>query len=370
MSRHRLTVVLSQAPGKHPAKRSLEESLAAALITESGIDVSIVPNLYDLDAQHTGRLFLESVRGDMVVLSWLYPRAAFWLLDRCGIRGHQGVTMLKSHAAEEEDEESDASESASKGIGSAGQIPDRYIYTLDLRDANTAEPFVREIRRIAAECRERHERRQTEQAVAHLTMVQLGVPSLASILGSTSTNGNGPTQDANGSVPEATSGPAQAAFQPEELLKPTNRRWYPVIDYSRCTNCMECLDFCLFGVYGVDSLERIFVESQDNCKKGCPACSRVCPEQAIMFPEYKTPAIAGAPIGAISGLKIDLSKLFGGEAVDAITQAVSERDAELIKDGRAAVGTSVGLARRQPSQPNRPKDDLDKMIDDLDALGL
>ena len=26
--------------------------------------------------------------------------------------------------------------------------------------------------------------------------------------------------------------------------------WFPVIDYDRCTNCMQCLSFCLFGVYG------------------------------------------------------------------------------------------------------------------------
>ena len=24
--------------------------------------------------------------------------------------------------------------------------------------------------------------------------------------------------------------------------------WFPVIDYDRCTNCMQCLSFCLFGV--------------------------------------------------------------------------------------------------------------------------
>src|SRR5690606_5903847 len=78
-------------------------------------------------------------------------------------------------------------------------------------------------------------------------------------------------------------------FAPDQLLQPAGRRWYPVIDYNRCTNCLECLDFCLFGVYGVDPLERIHVDHQDNCKKGCPACSRVCPEQAIIFPEYKTP---------------------------------------------------------------------------------
>src|SRR5919198_5219875 len=102
MSRHRLTVVLSQAQGKHPGKRALEESLAAALIMEPGLDVSVVPYLYDLDANHTGRLFLESVRGDMVVLSWLFPRAAFWLLDRDGVKGYEGHSQIKP-AADDED---------------------------------------------------------------------------------------------------------------------------------------------------------------------------------------------------------------------------------------------------------------------------
>src|SRR6266852_1323950 len=102
MSRHRLTVVLSQAQGKHPAKRALEESIVAALILESGLDVSGVPHLYDLGPEHTGRLFLESVPGDMVVLSWLFPRAAFWLLDRDGIKGHLGESQLKSPSTDDE----------------------------------------------------------------------------------------------------------------------------------------------------------------------------------------------------------------------------------------------------------------------------
>src|SRR5438309_6365311 len=105
MSRQRLTVVLSQAQGKNPAKRGLEESIAAALIMEPGLDVSIVPYLYDLDAEHTGRLFLESVKGDMVILSWMYPRAAFWLLDRDGIRGQFGETCLKPADSADDDEE-------------------------------------------------------------------------------------------------------------------------------------------------------------------------------------------------------------------------------------------------------------------------
>ncbi len=109
MSRTRLNVVLSQAPGKHPAKRALEESIAAALIMEPGLDVSIIPNLYDLGPDHTGRMFLEGVAGDIAILSWHFPRAAFWLLDRIGIKGHEGAVLLKPPASnDDEDEESEA----------------------------------------------------------------------------------------------------------------------------------------------------------------------------------------------------------------------------------------------------------------------
>ncbi|HEX3147510.1 MAG TPA: ferredoxin family protein [Gemmataceae bacterium] len=347
MSRSRLTVVLSQAPGKHPAKRSLEESIAAALIMEPGLDVSIVPNLYDLDPEHTGRMYLEGVHGDLAVLTWHFPRAAFWLLDRMGIKGHEGLSQLKP--ATEDEDDSGEPPAPAKGVGVAGVVPDRHIYCVDLRDFNTPDPYLTEIRRIAVECRERNERRQAARANDAAPLLELTVPIKAE------SNGHGP---------------AITAFTPEQLLTPANRRWYPVVDYSRCTNCLECLDFCLFGVYGVDSMDRLLVENQDSCKKGCPACSRVCPEQAIMFPEYKAAAIAGAPVGAISGLKIDLTRLFGGEVKDALSQAVEERDRELVADGRSAVGMAVGIPKRQSAKESGPKDDLDKLMDDLDALEL
>ncbi len=339
MSR-KLTVVISQAPGKNPAKRSLEESLAAALLVEPGIDLSIVPNLYDLGPDHTGRLYLGGVSGDMVVVSWLYPRAAFWLLDRDGIKGHFGETLIKPAGDDDEDDTPQEEPDRPDAIGAAGAIPNRHIYTLDLRDSNKYETYLTEIRRIAAECRERREKQVAEKPPA---IIQLGV------------------------MPKTET----PAFKPDELLAPTNRRWYPVIDYSRCTNCLECLDFCLFGVYGLDSLDRIVTENQDQCKKGCPACSRVCPQQAIIFPEYKSPAIAGADGGAVGGLKIDLSKLFGGgDAVDPLAAAVAERDRELVADGRSAVGMAVGIPKRQAGKVAGPKDDLDKLVDDLDSLGL
>ena len=75
---------------------------------EPGLDVSVVPHLYDLDAQHTGRLFLESVSGDLVVLSWLFPRAAFWVMDRGGIKGNWGETQLKPPADDDDEEAGEA----------------------------------------------------------------------------------------------------------------------------------------------------------------------------------------------------------------------------------------------------------------------
>ncbi len=68
--------------------------------------------------------------------------------------------------------------------------------------------------------------------------------------------------------------------------------WFPVIDRDRCIDCMQCLDFCLFGVYGEDG-GRVVVQSPEKCKTNCPACARVCPEVAIVFPRYGKSPING-----------------------------------------------------------------------------
>jgi hypothetical protein len=92
-----------------------------------------------------------------------------------------------------------------------------------------------------------------------------------------------------------------------------------------------------------------------------------------MFPEYKTAAIAGAPVGAIGGLKIDLSKLFGGGlggGGDAIVLAAQERDRELVRDGRDAVGMAVGVPKRQTGKMVEPRDELDDLVDAIDNLDI
>src|SRR5688572_16977479 len=93
--------------------------------------------------------------------------------------------------------------------------------------------------------------------------------------------------------------------------------WFPVIDYRRCTNCMQCLSFCLFDVYGVSTDGKIEVRNQDNCKTDCPACSRVCPEVAIMFPKYRHGPINGDRVSEDDmrreAMKVDISALLGGD---------------------------------------------------------
>jgi len=70
--------------------------------------------------------------------------------------------------------------------------------------------------------------------------------------------------------------------------------WYPVVDEEKCTSCGQCADFCLFGVYekGEDHVEVVYPQ---GCKYNCPACGRICPEMAIVFPKYtRGGAVSGA----------------------------------------------------------------------------
>ena len=338
----RLSVVISQSPSKNPKKKKLEEDIVMGLMIESGIDVTVVPNLYDLKADGTGMLALKKLSGNLVVCSWLFERAAHWVMDRNQIHGHVGETLLKNddeefddEAAEEEQEQDDKDR-----VIDQREIPDRKIYCLDFKTTTRANEYIEEIKRIHA-----------ENAVQ---IVGLG--------------GSAP---ASNSLP-VVAAPSEAAEEPvvQRIEESDGRRWYPVIDYSRCTNCMECIDFCLFGVYGVDRIDTILVEQPDNCRKGCPACSRVCPENAIMFPQHKTPAIAGSADG-VASMKIDLSQLFGAPASGKSAEelAALERDEQLVLAGRDTVGMQ-GLKKRQENRVDEPKDELDDLVDQLDDFDV
>jgi NAD-dependent dihydropyrimidine dehydrogenase PreA subunit len=344
---------------------------------ENGIDVTVVPNLYDIKPDSTGMMALQGINGNLVVCSWLFERAAHWILDRNQIHGHVGTVLLKNEDEDEDEEQEQAEDDDKLRVIQTRDIPNRKIYCLDLKTTNKANEFIEEVKRI-----------HKENAVQ--------VVGLGDILNAAPmpTGGNGHANGAatNGSATNgaATNGAAARMANPtndtalaadgngldqpsmvKRIEETGGRRWYPVIDYSRCTNCMECIDFCLFGVYGVDRIDTILVEQPDNCRKGCPACSRVCPENAIMFPQHKTPAIAGSS-DAVATLKVDLSQLFGApaEGKSAADIAVLERDEQLLAAGRDAVGTEVGLSKRHQGQTDEPNDDLDDLVDELNDLDI
>jgi Pyruvate/2-oxoacid:ferredoxin oxidoreductase delta subunit len=370
----RLSVVLSQGQSKNPAKRKLEEDIITALMFQNAIELSVVPHLYDLKPDSTGMIALQGISGDMVVISWLYSRAAHWLLDRNNIQGKQGTILLDyPDDADQDDEELLEDDVEQKDrVADQKKIPNRSIYCLDFRVTENAQEFIDEVLRI-----------QKELSV-NVVNIGLAAPETRNPL-------NAPAAEKTAGM-EITPRPANTTAlgqngQLENPFTPANgdmppalvnrfdddgtRRWYPVIDYSRCTNCMECIDFCLFGVYGTDKVDTILVEIPDNCRKGCPACSRVCPENAIIFPQHKTPAIAGS-LDTASGLKIDLSQLFGkpDSGKSAVEIAALERDEQLQMAGRETVGMSVGLSKRHANQPDQTRDNLDDLLDELDDMDL
>jgi len=130
--------------------------------------------------------------------------------------------------------------------------------------------------------------------------------------------------------------------------------WFPVIDYGRCTNCMQCLSFCLFDVYGVNNDGKIRVQKAHNCKTDCPACSRVCPEVAILFPKYKSGPINGDEVKqedlAREKMKVDISALLGGDIYAALRDrsvAAKQRFAKERDEKRALDERKRCLAKLQ-----------------------
>jgi Pyruvate/2-oxoacid:ferredoxin oxidoreductase delta subunit len=109
--------------------------------------------------------------------------------------------------------------------------------------------------------------------------------------------------------------------------------WFPVIDYGRCKNCRQCLQFCLFGVYA-DRDGKVAVVQPDKCKTGCPACARLCPQSAIIFPKYKDGPISGEDGvlagSAETGMKTDLAAL----SPDDLRDVLRRRSARAKPKGR------------------------------------
>ena len=144
-------------------------------------------------------------------------------------------------------------------------------------------------------------------------------------------------RDIGDETPDAVAALVDAIRADSEVREPGKwKPWFPVIDLDRCTNCMQCLSFCLFDVYGVSKGGQIQVQNHDNCKTDCPACSRVCPEVAILFPKYRHGPIHGGEIQAEDmrreAMKVDISALLGGDIYAALRDRSAKAKSRFSKE--------------------------------------
>jgi len=123
----------------------------------------------------------------------------------------------------------------------------------------------------------------------------------------------------------------------QEIVTPNEwPSWYPIIDYSRCTACGQCADFCLFGVYD-KTKNRVSVVNPQGCKNNCPACARICPHTAIIFPKYKN----GGAIGGSSEIDelaeqkrqaMDIESILGNDIYSVLEQRKLKRQSIIRSD--------------------------------------
>jgi len=124
--------------------------------------------------------------------------------------------------------------------------------------------------------------------------------------------------------------------------EPDWQPWFPVVDYERCVGCRQCHGFCLFGVYVLSDDGRVRVANPANCKYGCPACARICPAGAIVFPKHEDDAISGRDLEAkAEPAKGELKSLLEGDVLDALRRrGVQAKPADVRKALDARMGES------------------------------
>ncbi len=363
----RLTVVWSEPRTPWPAQGKLSRAVLDPLAQIPGVHVAVLPHLYDLAPDGAGVDCLRSLRGPLLVLAWLYARAAFWLLESHGVKGRMGATAFLS--AEELPDGAAAPQSGappgavSRPERGAEQSADqRTIWCIDLREHEEPQALVAEIERIVRETTGRSLSSAAE------------TPAADSLV---------------------------AAEQVRRIAEPAHARWYPVVDYSRCAGCLECLNFCLFGVFDTGEDDSLVVVLPDQCRTGCPACARVCPSAAIMFPMHSDPAIAGDPRAPMEDALTDLFPLLelgAQETADPRALAAAERGRAVEQSGPADPGrpgseqapgaeqSSIAQtpgseqaaeaarppAPQPPGKPRRKRETteekLDRLVDELDEL--
>jgi NAD-dependent dihydropyrimidine dehydrogenase PreA subunit len=144
--------------------------------------------------------------------------------------------------------------------------------------------------------------------------------------------------------PEVTPAAGTGTPAPSTTVEATDPAWYPwfpVIDYQRCKNCKQCLNFCLFGVYAMGPDNTVKVARPHKCKTGCPACARVCPYAAIIFPKYEKSPINGDVVVESEWKKSH------AESAASLKNRLSGNIYQLLRDRNSQSATSTSLSGLQ-----------------------
>jgi len=270
------SVVISRAPSgsarratdRSPEEQRTAEDEISASLAAQGLNVLVVPHIYNLPGVEGIASRLASLAGPLTLASWLHPRPAEWVLRYLGYEGEVACVDIGAYCC-------------------------------------------------AGTC----------------------VGALADLMKGAEGAGAGAVEELETEAPE---------------------RWYPVIDYSRCAECGQCFDFCLFGAYERDDGGRVKVSSPDSCKPGCPACARVCPAGAIIFPHYQADeAIAGAPGCEIPHAPPDRDALVAAVRSAAATGCDCSEAVKEALAGRGGACSACGCTS---------PDGIDELIDALDEL--
>jgi NAD-dependent dihydropyrimidine dehydrogenase PreA subunit len=137
--------------------------------------------------------------------------------------------------------------------------------------------------------------------------------------------------------------------------------WFPVIDYDKCKNCKQCFNFCLFGVYELSREDKVEVKKPANCKTNCPACARMCPQSAIIFPKYTDSPINGDTVEGATPASNVLNELLGENIYDAI-----RRRGKTLRHGSGQAGKRFAkTTEKQPVEQDKYSI-LKKMQQELD----
>lgn len=134
--------------------------------------------------------------------------------------------------------------------------------------------------------------------------------------------------------------------------------WYPVIDYERCDSCGQCASFCIFGVYRSREDGEVEVAHPTNCKNNCPACARICPRGAIIFPKIAESPLNGDEVTdesmLQSNVQINVQQLLGEDPRAALVARRAKAQRRLVRKQALDLARAERCACTQAEDTQRP----------------